>query len=54
MSADKRAAMYTTSYPVYHTPALIWYYYTVKLIILTITNSKDDAIENIFGTQKSR
>lgn len=54
VSADKRAAMRTTSYPVYRTPVLIWYRYTVKLIILTITNSKDDAIENTFGTQKSR
>lgn len=54
MSADKRAAMWTTSYPVYRTPVLIWYRYTVKLIILIITNSKDDVIENTFGTQKSR
>lgn len=49
VSADKRAAMRTTSYPVYRTPVLIWYRYTVKLILI-ITNSKDDAIENIFNT----
>lgn len=53
VSADKRAAMRTTSYPVYRTPVLIWYRYTVKLILI-ITNSKDDAIENILNTQKLR
>lgn len=59
VSADKRAAMRTTSYPVYRTPILInlvLLHRTVN-IILIITNSKDDAIENFFfflGTQKSR
>lgn len=50
MSADKRAAMRTTSYPVYRTPVLInlvSLHRTVN-IILTIMNGKDDAIENIF------
>lgn len=57
MSADKRAAMRTTSYPVYRTPVLInlvSLHRTVN-IILIITNSKDDAIENIcFLVRKSR
>lgn len=50
VSADKRAAMRTTSYPVYRTPVLInlvSLHRTVN-IILTIMNGKDDAIENIF------
>lgn len=57
MSADKRAAMRTTSYPVYRTPVLInlvSLHRTVNNIILMITNSKVDAIENIcFLVRKS-